>query len=191
MEGGKLFSLGIDTIDFELQTKSTTSIRSSFTPKVYERIIARIQEPVVNKAMLEGRLLMGDFRDGNFACRIHPKIGKPIRCVFGEEQKEAILAAMTRHVKLVGETIEVNNEIKSFKIEDIEILETEQFAGGEEFHPFFDSQIDVDSLAAEQGVPACINFEELRADFWPVDETCDDFLETVSSWRREELPNAS
>lgn len=91
--------------------------------------------PVINKASIEGLLLMGDFRDTGYACRIHPTVGKPIRCTFGEEQKEAVLAAMTGRVKLVGETVEINHEIKSFRIEDIEILDTEQFAGGQEFHP--------------------------------------------------------
>lgn len=192
-EGGKLFSLGIDTIDFELHanSKQAKSIRTSYTPKVYERIIARIQEPVINKATIEGRLLMGDFRDSGYSCRIHPKVGRPIRCTFGEEQKEAVLAAMTRLVKLVGETVEVNNEIKSFRIEDVEILDTEQFASGQEFHPFFDSQIDLDTLATEQGVPTSVNIDELRADFWPADEKEDEFLSAVKSWRREDLPNAS
>lgn len=190
-EGGKLFSLGIDSIDFELKGKSSSPIRSAYTPQVYERIITRIQDPVINKAGIEGLLLMGDFRDTNYVCRIHPGVGKPIRCTFGEEQKEAILAAMTRRVKLVGETVEVGHEIKSFRIEDIEILDTEQFAGGQEFHPFFDHQIDLDVLASEQGVPTAVKFDELRADFWPEDEKDDEFIDAVRSWRREDLPNAS
>lgn len=190
-EGGKLFSLGLNSIDFELQCKSAKSLKSTYTPKVYERIIARIQEPVINKAIIEGLLLMGDFRDSSFACRIHPKVGKPIRATFGEEQKEAVLAAMTRRVKLVGETIEVNNEIKSFKIEDIDILDFEQFAGGQEFHPFFDTQIDLDALAAEQAVPASVNLSDLKADFWPENEKEDEFIDAVRNWRREDLSNAS
>jgi hypothetical protein len=190
-ESGRLFSFGINTIDFELQCRNTKRLNSSYTPQIYERIIARIQDPVINKASIEGRLLMGDFRESAYACRIHPKVGKPIRCTFGEEQKEALLAAMTRSVRLVGETSEVNNEIKSFKIEDIEILDTEQFASGQEFHPFFDSQIDLDVLAAEQGVPAITKFSQLRADFWPKDESVDEFLDAVRIWRREDLPSAS
>lgn len=190
-EGGKLFSLGIDSIDFELQGKSPQPIKSTFTPKVYERVVARIQEPVTNKASIEGLLLMGDFRNTGYACRIHPSLGKPIRCTFAEEQKEAVLAAMTRRVKLVGETFEINHEIKSFRIEDIEILDTEQFAGGQEFHPFFDNPIDLDVLAAEQGVLSSVSVDELKADFWPTDEKDDELLDAVRSWRREDLPNAS
>lgn len=190
-ESGKLFSLGIDSIDFQLHGEPNENICASFTPIIHERIIDRIQGPVVNKATIEGRLLMGDFRESNYACRIHPISGKPIRCTFGEEQKEAILAAMTRYAKLIGETIEVNDEIKSFRIEDIEILDTEQFASGLEFHPFFDAAIDLDSLAAEQNVQTSASIADLRGTFWPDDESDDEFLKSVRSWRREDLPNAS
>ena len=134
---------------------------------------------------------MGDFRHSGYACRIHPKVGKPIRCTFGEEQKEAMLIAMTRYVRLVGETIEVNDEIKSFKIVDVEILDTEQFAPGQDFHAFFDSQIDLDALAIEQSVPPGAKLSELLASFWPEDESTDEFLDAVRSWRQEDLPNAS
>lgn len=190
-ESGKLFFLGIDSIDFELQGNGLQPIKSAFTPRVYERVVARIQEPVINKASIEGLLLMGDFRNTGYACRIHPIIGKPIRCTFAEEQKEAVLAAMTRRVRLVGQTFEINHEIKSFRIEDIEILDTEQFAGGQEFHPFFDNQIDLDALAAEQDVPSSVSFDDLKADFWPDDEKKDEFIDAVRSWRREDLPNVS
>lgn len=134
---------------------------------------------------------MGDFRESSYACRIHPNVGKPIRCTFDEEQKEAVLAAMTRHVRLIGETIEVNNEIKGFRIQDIDIVDTEQFASGHEFHPFFDSEIDLDALASEQDVPAIAKFDDLLGKFWPESECVDEFLHAVQSWRREEYPNAS
>ncbi len=190
-EGGKLFSLGVEQIDFELYAKKTQRITSQFTPAIQNRIIARIQDPVINKASIEGRLLMGDFRDAAYACRIHPHVGKAIRCTFDEEQKEAVLAAMTRYVKLVGESVEVNNEIRSFKIQDIEILDTEQFGGGQNFHPFFDNQIELDALAEEQGVAAAANFDNLLGDFWPEEESADEFTNAVRNWRQEDLPNAS
>ena len=98
---------------------------------------------------------------------------------------------MTRYVRFVGESVEVNDEIKSFKIQDIEILDAEQFAGGQDFHPFFDVQIDLAALAAEQGVPERAKFAELLGDFWPEDESADDFINAVRSWRQENLPNAS
>ena len=40
-------------------------------------------------------------------------------------------------------------------------------------------------LAAEQGVRPVERFEDLLGDFWPEDETADDFIAAVREWRRE------
>ena len=40
-------------------------------------------------------------------------------------------------------------------------------------------------LAAEQGVKPIGNIDELKADFWPEDESIDDFQMTVRRWRQE------
>lgn len=39
-------------------------------------------------------------------------------------------------------------------------------------------------LALEQGVKPIAGLDSLRADFWPEDESIDDFLEAVQAWRR-------
>jgi hypothetical protein len=44
------------------------------------------------------------------------------------------------------------------------------------------------ALAEEQGVKPVEKFEDLLGDFWPEDESIDDFLETLYQWRREGLP---
>ena len=66
---------------------------------------------------------MGDFKETGLRCRVHPPIGKPVPCLFDEAQKEAVLAAMTRYVRLVGEATEAEGEILSLKIADIEVLD--------------------------------------------------------------------
>ncbi len=40
-------------------------------------------------------------------------------------------------------------------------------------------------LAAEQGVRPVERFEDLVGDFWPEDETVDEFIAAVRQWRRE------
>ncbi len=40
-------------------------------------------------------------------------------------------------------------------------------------------------LAAEQGVEPATRFEDLLGDFWPEDESMEEFLETLSSWRQD------
>lgn len=46
-------------------------------------------------------------------------------------------------------------------------------------------KIDLDALAARQGVRPIEDPAEMRADFWPEDETADEFIATVRRWRRE------
>lgn len=41
------------------------------------------------------------------------------------------------------------------------------------------------ALAAEQGVRPLGNLNELAGDFWPEDESVDDFIAAVREWRRE------
>jgi hypothetical protein len=47
-------------------------------------------------------------------------------------------------------------------------------------------RLDVDALAASQGVQPVSSPEELAADFWPADETADEFIASVRRWRRED-----
>jgi predicted HTH domain antitoxin len=41
------------------------------------------------------------------------------------------------------------------------------------------------TLAAEQGVRPVRRFEDLLGDFWPEDESADDFITAIRQWRRE------
>jgi hypothetical protein len=58
------------------------------------------------------------------------------------------------------------------------------------FHPFFDSKIDLNLVTAEQGGLVITSIDELRGDFWPEDETEDEFLKALRSWREEDRPGA-
>jgi hypothetical protein len=44
---------------------------------------------------------------------------------------------------------------------------------------------ELDALALAQGAPLAVRFEDLIGDFWPEDETCDEFIATVREWRKE------
>jgi hypothetical protein len=46
-------------------------------------------------------------------------------------------------------------------------------------------EADFRTLAAQQGVQPVTNFEDLLGDFWPDDETADQFIDAVRQWRRE------
>ncbi|HVC81465.1 MAG TPA: hypothetical protein VNL35_13300 [Chloroflexota bacterium] len=47
------------------------------------------------------------------------------------------------------------------------------------------SQTDLPTLAASQGVQPITNFSDLLGDFWPEDETADQFVVAVREWRRD------
>jgi hypothetical protein len=49
----------------------------------------------------------------------------------------------------------------------------------------FDSLPDVEALARRQGVSSNTKFEDLLGDFWPEDQSVEDFLEARKRWRRE------
>ena len=51
---------------------------------------------------------------------------------------------------------------------------------------FFGESPDLETLARQQGVKVHATFEELLGDFWPEDESVDDFIAAVRRWRRGE-----
>jgi hypothetical protein len=50
---------------------------------------------------------------------------------------------------------------------------------------FSQRPVDLTTLAAAQGVSPITNVDDLLGDFWPEDETADDFIAAVREWRRE------
>ena len=50
---------------------------------------------------------------------------------------------------------------------------------------FFESKTDLEGLAAQQGVSTVRDFDSLLGDFWPEEESADQFIATVREWRRE------
>jgi hypothetical protein len=50
--------------------------------------------------------------------------------------------------------------------------------------PFADST-DLAALATAQGISPIEDFECLLGDFWPEDESADDFIAAVRQWRQE------
>jgi hypothetical protein len=186
---GKLFDRGIAIITFDLHTPKGHWI-SHYTKEVHMRVLSRVQEPIENRTMqrtVEGRLVMGDFKESGFRCRVHPPIGKPIPCTFDEVQKEAVLVALTHYTRLVGEATEAKGEILSLKIEDVEMLDrdVEGEERGGKGTSFFDGNTDLEVLATQQRISTVSDFDSLLGDFWPEEESADQFIATVREWRRE------
>ena len=47
-----------------------------------------------------------------------------------------------------------------------------------------EEKADLDQLAAEQGVGVVIDFDALLGDFWPQNESVDDFIAQIQLWRK-------
>lgn len=61
---------------------------------------------------------------------------------------------------------------------------SKQSAKNSEPHSFLDWRIDIDALAAQQGVQTTNSIADLKGDFWPEDDL-EEFLATIRQWRRE------
>ncbi len=188
-EAGKLLDHGIDRICFDLRTP-TKQLGSAYTRELHSKVIKRIQEPTRNRRTVEGWLLMGDFKETGFSCRIQPASGRPVVCSFDETLKDAVLSALTHYVRVVGESQEVDGRLLNLFISDLEILERQEEAAPipTAVDGFFGSRTDLEQLAREQGVNAVSNFDDLLGDFWPEDETADEFIAAVRRWRNDAAP---
>jgi predicted RNase H-like HicB family nuclease len=54
----------------------------------------------------------------------------------------------------------------------------------------FDANEDLDALAAEQGVKVADDFDALLGDFWPEDESADEFVAALRGWCHDDGPEA-
>lgn len=94
----------------------------------------------------------------------------------GDDQAREALAVLQR---LVRENGAANRAATTGPAERT----TAPAVSGEAF--FSQPPRDLQALAAEQKVKPVTNFDALLGDFWPEDETADDFISTVRRWRRE------
>ncbi len=181
---GRILDAGVESIDFELRTRKLTT-RVGFNAPVRDYISARIQQPAQNRRTLEGRLLMGDFKETGYRCRVHPPGGSPVPCTFDETLCDAVHSALRKQVRVLGEATEKGGKITNLDIVDIEIVEKETTSTGGDLLGF-EEAIDIHQLAARQGVAPFTDLDALSGDFWPQDESADDFVAAVRQWRRDQ-----
>ncbi len=185
---GMLFSQGIDKIEFTL-THRQKVVRMSLTPRGVTRIQERIKGPQVNTRVIEGRLLMADFKEDGTRCRVHPPTGDPLLCLFDEEQKDEVLENILQYVRVVGEAREdpMSRKITDIKIHDIERLEDRQdeaadlLPQGTPISPTFWKSPTLQELARSQNVQPMADVRTLFGT-WP-DEENDGFEATVDELR--------
>ncbi|MCX7979416.1 MAG: hypothetical protein N3A68_00010 [Bacteroidia bacterium] len=121
---GRLFLKQVNSITFELNHR-LQPLRVQYTPQGFQVIQQRIQGPQTQLTIIEGRLLMADFKEEGMRLRVHPPVGEPVLCLFDEEQKEEVLENLLRRVRVIGEALAdpVTGKISRVCIHDIEPLE--------------------------------------------------------------------
>jgi hypothetical protein len=184
---GVVFGHGVEAIDFRLRT-SRASLETTYGPDHHRRVVARIHGPLLNRRSVEGRLLMADFKETRFKCRVHPSVGVPVECVFDESMEELVYENLRSFVRVTGEG-EVDPEtqgLRRLKIADIEPLEVESKAGSFSAEEFW-REPTVEEVAAEQGVTIPQDLElglGEAADLWEDDADFEAFVAGIYQ-RRE------
>lgn len=184
-DAGRTTDRGVSKVSLTLAVGKKPLSRA-FTPETVRHIARRVQGPVQNQRVVDGRLLMADFRESGLRCRVHPSVGPPVVCVFDESMREAVLSSLTRFVRVVGEATEVGGEIQALKIRDLEPLDSGGFTASlklratGEFEPF----LSLDELATSRGIHPVSDLAGISAGIWPEEDGVDEFMELVRKLRR-------
>lgn len=173
-----MFRRGIESIEVDVSGDE----RGRLSEASMARIGRLVTQTVTNVRTVEGRLLMADVTESGPRCRVHPPVGPPIECTFDDAHRQAVLDALTRHVRVTGEAeLEpTTGRITKLVIADIEVISWE---GGEEVtYPFWEPS-SVDDLARIQKVRPVERPEDLAAPIWESAEELERFLADVYAAR--------
>ena len=188
-DAGALFKWNVSSIGFTLRGRGDVR-RTTFTPEGLMRIRERITGPRTDVRTIEGRLLMADFKEQGTRCRVHPSIGEPVLCLFGEERKDEVLENILHYVRVVGKATEsVGGTIASIEVHDMERLEgrdddASDLPPGAFVSQDFWTSPTLDDLAKAQNVGP-LDVDALFGT-WPGDDD-DGFEETIDELRRSGL----
>lgn len=191
-DAGVVFSQGVSSIEFSLNHR-TEPLTARFTPDGLTRIQERIQGPTTNIRVIEGRLLMADFKEHGTRCRVHPSFGEPVLCLFDDEQKDEVLEDILQYVRIIGEAKEdpLSGKIVSIRILDIERLPNKEEEAAELLpqgtpisYGFWESP-NLDDLAQTQNVQPMHDVRSLFGT-WP-GELDDHFERIIDDLRYPQL----
>ena len=185
-DSGRVFSHGIQSVSFDFKTR-IQHIKVKYTEEKYHFLEALLRATSENVRTLEGRLLMGDFKESGLRCRLHPPVGNPINCEFDELLKKEIYRALIRYVRISGVSSEEEGIIRKFLIKNLEILpfDEQPILADSGKNSFYETSVTIEQLAEKQKVSPVTDFNGLLGTFWPDGESVDEFLATVRHWRTE------
>jgi hypothetical protein len=186
-DAGKILHRGgIDRVSFHLRDVRG-EVAAEITNQTYERITRRIQGPVSNRRVVEGRLLMADFRESGLRCRVHPPLGPPVTCEFEETQEDTILSAITHFVRVIGEAVESDGKVQILRIQDVELLDSAEYLGipGLESAHYGSTAPTLEELVKSSPPTPTEEVLALAAGVWPETDDIDEFLESIREWRKD------
>lgn len=118
---GRRLGQGIDAIEIGYRAEET-SFEASYSLLTQQIITHRLKQKTIELRTIDGQLLMGDFQPTSLRCRIHPPLVRPIVGTFTRELQPRVLDALTRYVRVTGETLESEGVITSMHIHDVRVL---------------------------------------------------------------------
>jgi len=98
---GTILKRGVTSVEFRLSTKGEVKA-FHLDRDLARRVIDRVENPAGNFIVVEGRLVMGDFKEGAFRCRIHPPTGRPVVCEFDEALADTVYSLLRSYVRAWG-----------------------------------------------------------------------------------------
>lgn len=188
-DAGRLFDRGVDRIEFSLEQRAQP-LRAQYNREGYAKVQKRIVGRQINKRVIEGRLVMVDFKERGSRLRVHPSSGDPVICLFDDSRRDEVFRNILHFVRVTGEAKEdpTSNKIVSITISDIERIEakedqaTEMLPSGAPLPGDFWQAMSFEELAAAQGVGPLTNIDALIGT-WPGDVN-DGFEEAVHKLRQ-------
>ncbi len=178
-DAGRLFNQGVDRIELTLAGE-VQPVSASLTESGVTRLGRRLREPVLAVRTVEGRLLMGDFKESVTRCRVHPAAGDPVECVFDDTQKQQIRENLMHFVRITGKAnVDADTgKIRNLAIERIEGLREDE--DGPPAEAFWRSR-SLAELAQSQDVHPMADIQKLFHT-WPGEED-DGFEQAVDDLR--------
>lgn len=93
-EATRLFRFGIELVDISLRMDDYR--RSARLETMDTERFARLATWwLTNRRMVEGPLLMADFKEWVTGCCVHPPMGPPVDCTFDETYRQVVLDVLT------------------------------------------------------------------------------------------------
>ena len=115
--------------------------------------------------------------------RVRARVTVTVEGELSRTPTEDVRAALARNLLKNGRS----ERVQLVDVGDVRLLQdAEDDASPPSSPESFYARSNLEALAAGQGVGSRMDFDQLLGDFWPADESADEVIRAVKSWRRNE-----